>query len=138
MDRLRAAIIGSGGMAHTRANHLQGDERAEVVCVSSRNLVTGRSLAERYAVPYVEDWEGAIGRAAVDAGFVATPNGADGPIALAALEAGKHVLVEYPLAMTLREADALLDRAAAGGRILKVGHDHAGVGWHLGIKAAAA
>jgi biliverdin reductase len=138
MERLRAAIVGSGGMAYTRANHLQGDDRAEVVCVSSRNLVTGRGLAERCGVPFVEDWEAAIGRPDVDAVFVTTHNDSHGPIALAALQAGKHVLVEYPLAMTLREADALLDRAASGKRVLRVGHDQAGVGWHLGIKAAAA
>jgi biliverdin reductase len=138
MERLRAAIVGSGGMAYTRAAHLQGDERAEVVCVSSRNVVTGRALAERCGVPYVEDWESAVGRPEVDAVFVTTHNDSHAAIALAALEAGKHVLVEYPLAMTLRDADTLLDRAAAGKRTLRVGHDHAGVGWHLGIKAAVA
>ena len=138
MDRLRAAVVGSGGMAYTRAAHVQGDDRAEVVCVSSRNIVTGRALAERCGVPYVEDWESAIGRPEVDAVFVTTHNDSHAAIALAALQAGKHVLVEYPLAMTLREADVLLDRAASGKRVLRVGHDHAGVGWHLGIKAAAA
>ena len=138
MNRLRAAIVGSGGMAYTRAAHLKADERSEVVCVSSRNMVTGRALAERCGVPFQEDWEAAIGRPEVDAVFVTTHNDSHAPIALAALQAGKHVLVEYPLAMTLQEADALLHEAASGGRVLRVGHDQAGVGWHLGIKAAAA
>jgi biliverdin reductase len=138
MNRLRAAIVGSGGMAFTRAAHLTADDRAEVVCVSSRNMVTGRALAERCGVPFQDDWEAAIGRPEVDAVFVTTHNDSHAPIALAALQAGKHVLVEYPLAMTLREADALLDRAVSGKRVLRVGHDQAGVGWHLGIKAAAA
>jgi biliverdin reductase len=138
MDRLRAAIVGSGGMAYTRAAHLQGDSRAEIACVSSRNLVTGRALAERCGAPFVDDWEQAVGRPDVDAVFVTTHNDSHAPIALAALQAGKHVLVEYPLAMTVADADRQIARAAAGRRVLRVGHDQVGVGWHLGIKGAAA
>jgi biliverdin reductase len=137
MERLRAAIVGSGGMAHTRTAHLQQDERATISCVASRNLVTGRALTERCGAPFVDDWEEAVGREDVDAVFVTTHNDSHAQIALAALQAGKHVLVEYPLAMTLSDADRLIAEADARGRVLHVGHDHAGVGWHLGIKAAA-
>ena len=69
--------------------------------------------------------------------FVTTHNDSHAPISQAALDAGKHVLVEYPLAMTLDEADAQIATATRRGRVLHVGHDHVGVGWHLGIKAAA-
>jgi biliverdin reductase len=137
MDSLRAAIVGSGGMAFTRAAHLLDDGRASVTCVSSRNHVTGGTLAERCRAPFVEDWSDAIGRDDVDAVFVTTHNDSHAPIAAAALEMGKHVFVEYPLAMTVADADGLIALAGSRGRVLHVGHDQAGVGWHVGIKQAA-
>ncbi|MGH2352204.1 MAG: Gfo/Idh/MocA family protein [Chloroflexota bacterium] len=138
MERLRAAIVGSGGMAHTRASHLLSHERAGVVGVSSRNMVTGRALAERCGVAFTEDWRGVIERDDVDAVFVTTHNDSHAAMAGAALEAGKHVFVEYPLATTVEDADRLIALAAARGRVLHVGHDQAYVGWHQGIKSAAA
>ena len=135
---VRAAIIGSGGMAHTRASHLAQDERAAVVCVGARNTITGRGLAARHGVDYLEDWHRAVQREDVDAVFVTTHNDSHAAIAAAALEAGKHVFVEYPLATTVEDADRLVDLAARQGRVLHVGHDQAHVGWHLGIKTAAA
>lgn len=138
MERLRAAIIGSGGMSHTRASHLAKLERAAVACVSSRNPVTGRGVADRFGAPFVEDWRHAVTRDDVDAVFVATHNDSHASIAAVALEAGKHVFVEYPIATALDDADHLIALASANSRVLHIGHDHAGVGWHLGIKAAAA
>jgi biliverdin reductase len=134
---LRVAIVGSGGMAHARAAHLLEDSRAAITCVASRNPVTGRTLAGRCAAPFLERWEEAVSRPDVDAVCVTTHNDSHAPISQAALDAGKHVLVEYPLAMTLDEADAQIATATRRGRVLHVGHDHVGVGWHLGIKAAA-
>jgi len=136
--RLRAAIIGSGGMAHARASHLAQIARAAISCVSSRNPVTGRTLAERYDVPFIEHWPEAIARDDVQAVFVATHNDSHAAIAGAALEAGRHVFVEYPLAMYAAEADHLLALARQKGLVLHVGHDHALVGWHLAIKEALA
>ncbi len=138
MDRLRAAIIGSGGMGHTRAAHLAQHERAALVCVSSRNHVTGATLAGRHGVPFVDDWHEAIHRDDTDAIFVATHNDSHAPITRAALEAGKHVFVEYPIATTLDAADGLLALAARAGKVLHVGHDQAFVGWHQAIKQEAA
>lgn len=137
MQQLRAAIIGSGGMAHTRAAHLAAQERATVVCVSSRNPVTGRALAERCGVAFTEDWRSAVARNDVSAVFVATHNDSHAEMGLAALEAGKHVFVEYPLATSLDAADRQISLAARSGKVLHVGHDQAYVGWHLGVKQAA-
>jgi biliverdin reductase len=137
MSKLRAAIIGSGGMANTRAAHLVLLEPASIVCVSSRNPVTGRALAGRYGVPYSDDWRQVVRRGDVDAAFVATHNDSHAPIAAAALEAGKHVFVEYPIATTVEDADRLIALAAQHGQVLHVGHDQAFVGWHLGVKQAA-
>src|SRR5438046_1748536 len=107
MERVRAAIVGSGGMGHTRASHLSQHELASIACVSSRNPVTGRALATRHGVDFVENWRVAVARDDVDAVFVGTHNDSHASIAEAALQAGKHVFVEYPLAIRLDEADRL-------------------------------
>jgi biliverdin reductase len=138
MARLRAAIVGSGGMGHTRAAHLAQHERATLTCVSSRNHVTGNTLAGKHGVPFVGDWQEAIRRDDVDAVFVATHNDSHAPIARAALEAGRHVFVEYPIATALDAADALIALAGRSGKVLHVGHDQAFVGWHQAIKHEAA
>ena len=138
MAELRAVIVGSGGMAHTRAAHMAQHERAKLICVASRNHVTGATLSDKHGVPYCDDWRDAIGRDDVDAVFVCTHNDSHAPIARAALEAGKHVFVEYPLATTVDDADALIALAARRRKVLHVGHDQAFVGWHLAIKRETA
>jgi biliverdin reductase len=100
--------------------------------------VTGRVLASRHGVEYVERWRHVVARDDVDAVFVTTHNDSHAEIAGAALETGKHVFVEYPLATTVEEADRLIALATGAGKVLRVGHDHAYVGWHQGIKQAAA
>ena len=134
MECLRVAIVGSGGMAHTRAANVSQDPRVQITCVGARNPVTGRTLAERYGIKCVERWEDVVRRDDVDAVFVCTHNDTHALIARAVLEAGKHVFVEYPLAMIVDSADALLRLASARGRVIHVGHDQAFVGWHLAIK----
>ena len=138
MDKVRFAIVGSGGMAHARAAHVAQLEGAEVTRVAARNPMTGPPLAQRCGVPFTLDWRQAIESPDVDAVFVTTHNDSHAEIALAALDAGKHVFVEYPLATSVEDADALVERAARQKLILQVGHDQAEVGWHTGIREAAA
>jgi biliverdin reductase len=136
MDEIRVAIVGSGGMGHTRASHLSQTENAGAVLVSSRNPVTGPTLAQRYEAEFEPDWAKTVRREDINAVVVATHNDSHAEIARAALEAGKHVLVEYPLATNLADADHLIRLAKEQSRVLHVGHDQALVGWHLGIKQA--
>jgi predicted dehydrogenase len=65
-----------------------------------------------------------VERSDVDAVVVATPNGYLAEIAIAALSAGKHVLVEKPMGRTAEEAERMRAAACAAGRVLKVGFNH--------------
>jgi predicted dehydrogenase len=69
-----------------------------------------------------DDWLSAVRAPDVDAVVIGTPNAFHYPQTMAALEAGKHVLVEKPMAFTTTEAIAMRDAAAASGRTLLVGH----------------
>lgn len=73
-------------------------------------------------VETTSDWVRAVSDPAVDAVVIATPAATHASLAQAALELGKHVLVEKPLATSTAEADELARRADAGRRTLMVGH----------------
>jgi predicted dehydrogenase len=70
-----------------------------------------------------EDWREVIGRDDVDAVTICTPNALHAEIAVAAAQAGKHVLVEKPIATTIADADRMVDAARAAGVLLMTAHN---------------
>ncbi len=118
--KLRIGIIGCGvGMLH-----LQGfaeNPRAEVVAIAGLDEERCRELATQFGVPRVyRDYQELIADPAVEAVTVAVPNILHFPVALAALEAGKHVMVEKPLAPTSGEGQKIIDAARRADRVLGV------------------
>ena len=118
---LRVALTGCGywGSKHVRVLHA-ADGVDEMVLVDSREDRL-RSLSRSYKV---SGRYPALGLALehVDAVVVATPPSTHVPLALAAIRAGKHVLVEKPLATTSAGARTLVTAAAAAEVVLMVGH----------------
>ena len=117
----RVAVVGCGywGSKHVRVLH--ATEGVEEVAVVDSREDRVRSLARSYkSAP----WHTALGTALdeVDAVVVATPPSTHVAVALQAIEAGKHVLVEKPLAPTSEGARRLNSAASAAGVILMVGH----------------
>jgi len=117
----RVAVVGCGywGSKHARVMHA-ADGVEEVVLVDSRRdrlLNLGRSYK---TAPWFTDLRSAL--AYVDAVVVATPPSTHVAVAMQAIEAGKHVLVEKPLAPTCAGARRLDRAAAAAGVVLMVGH----------------
>jgi predicted dehydrogenase len=117
----RIALAGCGywGSKHARILHA-ADGVDELVLVDSRDDRL-RNLTRSYRISRCYP---ALGAALehVDAVVVATPPSTHVPLALAAIEAGKHVLVEKPLALTSTDARRLVNAAAAAEVILMVGH----------------
>jgi predicted dehydrogenase len=97
--------------------------RAELVAAANWREPSLRRLAGRHGIPRVTtDWRALAADAEVDAVVVATPNALHAPQAIAFLEAGKHVLVEKPMAPTVAEADAMVAAARGSGAFLMVAH----------------
>jgi predicted dehydrogenase len=114
MDRIRTAVIGTGFMGRVHLEALRRVEHVDVVEVAATSLDKARDAGAGYNVLNVTgDWQDVIRDPSIDAVHIATPNASHFPIAKAALEAGKHVLCEKPLAMSVAEAQALTDLAVA-------------------------
>jgi predicted dehydrogenase len=98
--------------------------RSRCVAVADVNAEAAARVAAECGAAVVPNWHAALARADVGAVVVATPNAYLEEIALAALAAGKHVLIEKPMGRNLAEARRILDSARRSGRVLKVGFNH--------------
>ncbi|QYO68583.1 Gfo/Idh/MocA family oxidoreductase [Leptolyngbya sp. 7M] len=94
---MRVGLVGTGYAAKVRAESLQADARAQLVAVAGHTIDKARSFSEAYAAQPAASWMELVNRAELDLLVIATINRDHGPIARAALQAGKHVVVEYPL-----------------------------------------
>lgn len=107
-----AGIVGGGLHAHVY-HHMP---QAELIAVCDLNIERAREVAERYAAPYAcSDYRELLARDDIAAVSIATPDFAHREIAVAAAEAGKHILVEKPLATTVDDAEAIVRAADEAG-----------------------
>ncbi len=116
---LRWGVIGTGGIAAAFTDDLALLPNAAVVAVGSRRAATAREFARAHGVPRAHgSYADLVADREVDAVYVATPHpGHHGP-ALAALRAGKAVLVEKPFTLNAAQARELVEAAAAHGSFL--------------------
>ncbi|MCK4282874.1 MAG: Gfo/Idh/MocA family oxidoreductase [Candidatus Brocadiae bacterium] len=109
---VRVGVIGTGGIATRQARRLAELDDVEIVAgcdVSEENL---RKFAEKYEVPHTfSDFNEMVQLEEMDAVTVCTPNYMHKDPTIAALKAGKHVMVEKPMAMNAGEAQAMVDAA---------------------------
>ena len=109
MSRIRTAVIGTGFMGRTHLEALRRVENVDVVEVAATSLEKARAVAAGYNVLNATgDWRDVIADPSIEAVHIATPNDSHFPIAKAAFLAGKHVLCEKPLAMSVAEAQELV------------------------------
>src|SRR5205823_7245973 len=115
----RFGVIGAGGFAEIcHVPGLQTHPMAEVVALCGRRREHVGEMAQRLGVPDVHtDYRELIARDDVDGVAIVTPNVSHAEIAVAALQAGKHVFCEKPLAMNAAEARAMRDAATASEKI---------------------
>jgi predicted dehydrogenase len=118
---MRVAIIGCGFIGQKRARSLTG---ARVVVCFDVVAERASTLARETGAEAAASWQEAVDRPDVDAVVVATTHDALPKVGLAALQAGKHVLIEKPAARTAAELDPLIAAAIAKGVVARVGFNH--------------
>ncbi|MDH7569556.1 MAG: Gfo/Idh/MocA family oxidoreductase [Armatimonadota bacterium] len=119
-EKLRVGMIGCGEIAVQTAKGIAAASRAEHVMMMDVDERVAKDLAGTYGVPYTTRLEELLANPAVDAVYIATPHYLHAPLTLQALQAGKHVLVEKPIATTLADADAMIAAAREKGLVLSV------------------
>lgn len=135
----RVGIIGVGRTAGGHARAAAAYPGGAVTAVAEIDEAKGRAFAAGLGgIPWHADYRDLCSRADVDAVVVTTPNFLHAPAALAAIAAGKHVLVEKPLALTTAECTALIAAAARAGVRVGVGHHYHHTGPTRAARAALA
>jgi predicted dehydrogenase len=115
------ALLGGGFMARTHAaSYAALGDRAQVRVVCA--LDGAEAIAAELGAEVSDDWEAAVAAPGIDAVDVCLPTPLHRPVVMRALAAGRHVLLEKPIALTLEDADAIGAAASAAGRVLMVGH----------------
>lgn len=121
MNPMRIGVVGPGLIwksAHRPAIEALGDA-IQIVALSATSDKTRREVEATYpGVPFFTDYHDLIGHPEVEYVLVLTPIALNAPVASAAVRAGKHVILEKPMARTLEEALALVAEAQAHGRKL--------------------
>ena len=104
-DKLRCGVIGAGGIGLEHLNSLLHCSRAAAVAVAESNSHRLREATERYHVPRgYADYRELLEQPDLDAVTIALPNHLHAPVAIAALQARKHVLLEKPMATNAKDA----------------------------------
>jgi predicted dehydrogenase len=109
------AIVGAGMVARYHAQAIAATPGARLVAVSRSDASRAAAAAAEFGVPCETDYAALLARPDVDAVCICTPSGAHAVQTIAAARAGKHVLVEKPMALTTADADAMIVACAQSG-----------------------
>jgi UDP-N-acetyl-2-amino-2-deoxyglucuronate dehydrogenase len=108
VSEVRYAIIGAGVIGPTHAKALAEVKGAKLVAVCDKELDRAEKLAKEYGVRAVQELADILSDKDIDAVSICTPSGMHGEMVIAALEAGKHVLTEKPMEITVEKCNAMI------------------------------
>ena len=121
---VRVGVVGCGLIGRRRALEANSHPASTCVAVADPDAQARRALADAARAEATSEWEQLVDRSDIDVVVVSTPTGFLADISIAALESGKHVLVEKPMGRSLSEALRMQAAADAAGLYLKVGFNH--------------
>jgi predicted dehydrogenase len=123
---VRVGVLGAAKVAPMALiNPAQGEPEVEVLAVAARNGDRARAFAEAHGIPRAYDsYDTVLADPDVTAVYIPLPASANGRWTLAALSAGKHVLVEKPMAANAQEAERVRVAAVASGRVVFQGYHY--------------
>jgi predicted dehydrogenase len=134
---IRGAVIGYGGAFNMGKAHLSYMQDAGMVAAAVCDLDAKRTEAAEVDFPGIKTYntvESLLADDDVDLVTIITPHNSHAELATAASRAGKHVVVEKPMAITYAECTAMVDAAKAAGKVLSIFHNRREDGDYLAIK----
>jgi predicted dehydrogenase len=125
LQPLRVGVVGLGYAGRTHLESYLQLPDTHVIALADPDPERLSRLGEIHNIPHLHhDHQELLAREDLDAISVCTPNHLHAPVAIAALERGRHVLCEKPLARSGPEAEAIVQAAIQAGRVLKVAFNH--------------
>jgi predicted dehydrogenase len=119
------AIVGAGYWGPNLLRNFMKHQGADVRWMCDLDVERGRAVVGRYSrIEVTADYEEVLADPAVGAVVIATPAASHAPLAIAALDAGKHVMVEKPLATSVPDGRKMIERAAERGLVLMCDHTY--------------
>lgn len=124
MNKLKVGVIGCGSIARYR--HLaeyQAHENVEIIAVCDVVQERALEMAEKFGAAAYTDYQELLKNDEVEAVSICTPNALHAPMSITALQSGKHVLCEKPMATSLVEAEAMIEAAKVNKKKLMIAHN---------------
>ncbi len=119
------AVIGAGAIGFNHIDSFQKHPDATVVALAEVSPERGREAADKFGVPdLVTDYKTLLSRDDIDIISIALPNYLHAPVGLEALQAGKHLMVDKPIATNAGDAAKLVEEAKKQGVLLMVGQNN--------------
>lgn len=121
---VRIAILGAGFMGSTHAKAIQSLDTndIEIAAISGMSEARARPLADEIGVPWTTELDTLVADPTIDAVDICLPGPQHRAVTEAALAAGKHVLLEKPIALTMEDADALVALDGRTDRVFMIAH----------------
>ena len=120
---MRIALVGAGAFGEKHLDAMQNIHGAQIATVVSTSREEAGKLASRYGIADAGDsYEQMLGRSDIDAVILTTPTPLHARQAIQAMDAGKHVEVEIPVAESWAEAQAVMAKQQETGLVCMVGH----------------
>jgi predicted dehydrogenase len=122
MSKIRVGIIGAGAIANDHCRGVNRHPDAQVTAVADTSAARAAEIQAAYKLDRTfTRWEDLVADPAIDAVTIALPNALHAPVALAALKAGKHVLLDKPFALNAQEAEEVVRAAERAGKVFMLG-----------------
>ena len=118
MNKVHFGIIGCGNIGPYHAEGIRNSPGAELVAVSDSSEPKAKELGEKNKVDWYKDYKEMLKRKDIDAISIGIPSGLHMQVAIDALEAGKHVISEKPLEVTLEKIDKMIAASKISGKHL--------------------
>ncbi len=119
---IQFAIVGCGHIAKKHVEAIQKAPGAELVAVCDTNPQRLQEYVTEYGIKGYTDLAEMLQDDSIDVVNICTPSGYHAPLAVQAADAGKHIIVEKPIALTLEDADAIIEACQRNGVKLSVVH----------------
>jgi predicted dehydrogenase len=122
MTKIKVGIVGAGQISYGHVTQINEHPGAEVVAVADPSEKRAKLLQEKFSLPQrYQDAKEMIADPEIDAVSIAVPNFLHAPVALDALKAGKHVLLDKPFALNYKEAQSVVAAAKKAKKVFTMG-----------------